>query len=804
MINHIFSPQSDSLIPYEELIDLPVEFVQNHNSNNGISYLKNNKQSLLPEILFITSYPPSECGIATYTEDLMTAIKGKFCQSFSLRVCALEGKESNLVYPPEVKYVLNTAKFEDYDNLAQQINSDGNLDIVFIQHEFGLYGGDYGDYLLQFLAEINKTVITTFHTVLPNPNDDLKRVVQSIATLSNGLIVMTKNSATILSEEYDVPSEKITVIAHGTHQVPSVDHAEKYTKNYLGNRLVLSTFGLLSSGKSIETALDALPKIIEEFPNILYLIIGKTHPGIVKNEGEQYRDFLYEKVLTLKLQNHVRFINKYVSLDDLLEYLQRTDIYLFTSKDPNQAVSGTLAYAFASGCPVISTPIPHATEMLSEPELMFDFGNSEQLSEAVCWLLRDEKLRKEIGTRGLQNTAAFVFENSAIAHALLFEKLGNLRKPLKFSLPEIKLTHLKKMTTDFGMIQFSVFNNPDLTSGYTIDDNARALISMCQHFELTQDETDLEYIRIYLNFIKFCQQQEGYFLNYVDSNRNFTPQNNETNISDSNGRAIWAIGYLISLEDILPADLIEMAGEILQKSLPTLEGMYSTRSMAFVIKGLYFANKHQGLPKITILMKTIANRLVQMYKHESEKDWLWFESYLTYANSILPEALLCAYEDTGAAEYQKIAKESFDFLLSVIFHDDQIRVVSNQGWNIKGKTANKFGEQAIDVAYTILALSRFYDIFKDKQYLSKMETSFDWFLGKNHLNQIVYNPSTGGCYDGLEENYINLNQGAESTVSYLMSRLTIKKYEKVKLPVVVQKFVEESACELALSISLVN
>lgn len=795
MKNQTFPPHTDSLIPYEELLELAYDNVPNFIPENSISYLKNKTQNSLPEILFITSYPPSECGIATYTQDLMNAIKDKFCKSFSLAVCALEGKESNLQYPSEVKYVLNTTKFEDYDSLAQRINADGNLDIVFIQHEFGLYGGNYGDYLLQFLGEVNKTVITTFHTVLPNPNNDLKRVVQSIATLSNGLVVMTKNSANILMEEYDVSAEKITVIAHGTHLVPTIDHSEKYTKDYLTNRLVLSTFGLLSSGKSIETALDALPKIIEEFPNTLYLIIGKTHPAVVKNEGEKYRDFLYQKVLTLKLQNHVRFINKYVSLDELLEYLQRTDIYLFTSKDPNQAVSGTLAYAFASGCPVISTPIPHANEMLSEPELMFDFGNSEQLAKAVNWLLRDEKLRKDIGARGLQNTAAFAFENSAIAHVLLFEKMSNLKKLLKFSLPEIKLTHLKKMTTDFGMIQFSVFSTPDLTSGYTIDDNARALISICQHYELTQEETDLKYIKIYFEFIKFCQQSEGYFLNYVDSNKNFTAQNNETNISDSNGRAIWAIGYLISLENIMPKDLIEKADEVLQKSLSSLETMYSTRSMAFVIKGLYFSNKHRGLPKITILIKTLANRLVQMYKHESEKDWLWFESYLTYANSILPEALLCAYEDTGASEYQKIAKESFDFLLSIIFHDDQIRVVSNQGWNIKGKTAHRFGEQAIDVAYTILALSRFYDIFQDKQYLSKMEVSFEWFLGKNHLNQIVYNPCTGGCYDGLEESYINLNQGAESTVSYIMSRLTIEKYEKTKFPVA-EGFVEESEFEL--------
>ena len=780
MINNNFSLQNDGLMLYEDLIDLPCEQLSNYIPENGISFHKNKQQDSLPEILFITSYPPSECGIATYTQDLMNAIKVKFDKSFSLKVCALERKETNLEYPFEVKYVLNTADFEEYDNLARRINADANLDIVFIQHEFGLYGGSYGDYLLQLLAEINKTVITTFHTVLPNPNPELLSVVQSIATLSNGLVVMTQNSANILIREYDIAAEKITVIAHGIHLVSSIEHREVHEKNNLSNRLVLSTFGLLSSGKSIETALDALPSIVVKFPNVLYLIIGKTHPGVVKNEGEKYRNFLFKKVVALNLQNHVRFINKYVSLDELLEYLQCTDIYLFTSKDPNQAVSGTLAYAFASGCPVVSTPIPHANEILKEAELMFDFGNSEQLSKAINYLLGNEKLRKEIGARGLQNTASYAFENSAIAHALLFEKMSNVKKSLTFTFPEIKLTHLKKMTTDFGMIQFSVFDSPDITSGYTIDDNARALISMGQHYELTRDESDLPYLKIYLDFIKFCQQPEGYFLNYVDVNRKFTSQNNETNISDSNGRAIWAIGYLISLKKILPKDMIEEAEDIFQKSFPTLETIYSTRSMAFVIKGLYYANKHRGAVQTSILIKTLANRMVQMYKHEAENDWKWFESYLTYANSILPEALLCAYEDTGAIEYQRIAKESFDFLLSVIFHDDKIEVVSNQGWNVKGKKANRFGEQAIDVAYTILALRRFYDIFQDKTYSVKMQTAFEWFLGRNHLNQIIYNPSTGGCYDGLEENHINLNQGAESTVSYLMSRFVVEKTEKPK------------------------
>ena len=398
-----------------------------------------------------------------------------------------------------------------------------------------------------------------------------------------------------------------------------------------------------------------------------------------------------------------------------------------------------------------------------------------------------------MSTNGLQKMASSAWENTALAHALLFDKYTRKEMSLKYSHPTIKLDHVKRMTTGFGMIQFSKINQPDIESGYTIDDNARAMISVCQHYELTRDEADLPYITTYLNFIKYCQQAPqpplgdlygakppleivGNFLNYVDKNKHFTPQNGETNLEDANGRTMWALGFLMSKSDILPKTLITEANQIVQKALPYIMTMHSSRAMAFAIKGLCFANECLELSKISFSVKTLANRLVQMYKHEAEENWAWFEGYLTYGNSILSEAMLCAYQETGDEKYMEIAQSSFDFLLSVIFQDDEIKVVSNQGWHIKGQVPNQFGEQAIDVAYTILALDRFYDVFKDKAYLDKMVTGFDWFLGKNHLHQTIYNPCTGGCYDGLEEHQVNLNQGAESTVSYLMSRLTVEKY----------------------------
>ena len=326
-----------------------------------------------PEIVFITSYPPRECGIATYSQDLKNAILEKFGTTFSVKVCALETEQMIDEYPVEVKYKLNTKLEENFRELATKMNANKNIAMVFIQHEFGLFGGEYGNYLLKFMKHIDLPITTTFHTVLPSPNEKLEKVVRKIADYSDYLIVMTVTSKVILMRDYGITERKISVISHGTHLVNCTNNFEPKTRNQFSDKIVLSTFGLISEGKSIETALEALPKIIEKFPKVLYLILGKTHPEVVKRDGEKYRDFLYKKVQELHLENNVRFINKYFSLDELMEYLQRTKIYLFTSKDPNQAVSGTLAYAMACGCPIVATPIPHAKEFLDGAGLTYDF-----------------------------------------------------------------------------------------------------------------------------------------------------------------------------------------------------------------------------------------------------------------------------------------------------------------------------------------------------------------------------------------------------------------------------------------------
>ena len=775
--------------------------MHHQNLTNGhpgpaLSLLPRESTNTLPEILFITSFPPRECGIATYSQDLVKALNHKFDQSFTLSICPVESESDRHIYPAQFNYLLNTSHPHHFDQLAARINASARIQLVVVQHEFGLFS-QHEDSFRLFLQDLAKPVILALHTVLPAPSASMLLQVQQLSALSAAVVVMTQAAAGLLRTDYALPKSLISVIPHGTHLVPHLDKQALKEKYHLTGKKILSTFGLLSSGKSIETTLNAMPAIVASNLDVLFLIIGKTHPSVVNEEGEKYRRALEAKVAELGLKAHVKFINRFLPLPDLLEYLQLTDIYLFTSKDPNQAVSGTFAYALSCGCPIISTPIPHAKEVLGKDVgIIVDFGNSAQLAKATNRLLADDSLRKRMSSNCLHRMACTAWENAAIAHARLFASIIDDQTSLQYNLPVISTDHLKRMTTSFGMIQFANINQPSLASGYTLDDNARAMVAMCQHFELTRDEKDLIFIRIYLRFIRFCLQPNGSMLNYVDAARQFTDQNYTTNLEDANGRALWALGYLISMGSLLPTDLTASAGSIMWDAQLRATRVHSTRAMAFAIKGLYYRHTQNPMATGVKLIKELADRLVQMYRHEASPEWKWFEGYLTYANSILPEAMLCAWLATGDPVYCEIAQSSFDFLLSKIFRQDGIHVISNRGWLHRNQSVLEVGgEQPIDVAYTILALSKFYAVFGNKDYHTKMHVAFDWFLGNNHLHQIIYNPCTGGCYDGLEENNVNLNQGAESTVSYLMARLVMEKHfiAQIAPKVIAHRYQKEEA-----------
>lgn len=742
----------------------------------------------LPEILFISTYPPRECGIATYTHDLIQAIREKYRDNFDIKICALENSDQAHAYPTDPHFILVTDETRSYTQLSQKLQSDSNIKLVVLQHEFGLFESHKN--LLAYLIEtIPQPVIIAFHTVLPRPNQELLLLVQNYATHAAGLIVMTNTSAQILLTDYAISPEKITIIPHGTHLLEHTNKVELKASYQLEGKTVLSTFGFIGLNKSIETTLQALPAISQKIPNVIFLIIGKTHPTTVVKEGETYRQYLEEMILDLGIQQHVRWINYFLPTLELLDYLTLTDIYLFTSNDPNQAVSGTFSYAISSGCPIISTRIPHVTEVLKpEMGILIDFNQPKQLAAAAIKLLKNEPLRTQMRVNSLQSMAFSAWENSAILHINLFQKTYPGIFDFSYKWPPINLLQMARLTTNFGMIQFSHINEPDLNSGYTIDDNARALIAMCEQYEESKSTFDLSLIKIYLDFIAFCQQENGRFLNYVSAEEKFTTQNDDCNLEDSIGRTIWALGFVLSKRDTLPLSIIHQAEKILHHSLPSTQSIHSTRAMAFIIKGIYYANQ----PENQFLLEIFALRLKAMYAHESAENWEWFEHSLTYANSLLPEAMLLAGLATGRREFHQIALQSFEFLLKHIFDSNGIHVISNEYWSENDKMPYQAhtkalsqvgGEQAIDVSYTILALSAFYRVYLDENYKEKMLLAFDWFLGRNHLNQIMYNPCTGGCYDGLERENVNLNQGAESTISYLLARQTMEKIKHTSLKI---------------------
>ena len=730
------------------------------------------------KMLVVSSYPPRECGIATFTNDIVNAINIVFGDTLPVEVCALQNREQEFQYPDEVSYILPVDSLVHYRLVAEKINERNDIGLVCIQHEFGLFEGEYGDHILSFILALNKPIVTVFHTVLPTPNEKRKKVVYAITDLSDKVVVLTKNSKEVLAAYYNCQSSKIMVIPHGNHTV--LWEQKKILKNRYGfkDKIVLSTFGLISENKGIETVLHALPEIVAHHPEVIYLIIGKTHPEILKREGEKYRHSLQSIVKDLHLDNNVIFINDYLKLQQLLEFLTLSEIYLFSSKDPNQTVSGTFAYAMSSGCAVISTPIPHAVESLGNGNgiLLKSFDNPTEFQKAIRYLIENKEQRITMGKNAFSMARATSWENIAIQYRLLFDQLTNREEDLRFNFPPIKLDHIKKLTTDFGILQFSKFSQPDPESGYTLDDNARALINIVMYDKAFPADENLKLAFTYLNFIEGIQRNDGWFDNYKDYNHELTQQNGEVNLEDANGRALWSLGTVISHRQYLPLEMIYRAVKCWDRAIKRIDNFKSPRAIAYALKGLYLYHETYKDEEIKNHIEKLADELLRHYNINSAEDWCWYEDYMTYANNVLPEAMMYSYLVTKKSKYKKIAIITFDFLLSHYFMKGQLKVISNRGWFKKQNERKFYGEQPIEVATTIIALDFFYELTQNTKYKDQLKLAFIWFLGNNHLKQIMYNPENGASYDGLEDTHININQGAESTLCFFKARLIMEKY----------------------------
>ncbi len=731
-------------------------------------------------IVFISTFPPRQCGIATFAADLAGTVDQMFGPSIESKVVAMNMNDiSHLPYANKVIFQISQPNEKDYIDAALRLNQLDKVQLVNIQHEFGIFGGEYGSNLLLFLERIQKPVVVTFHTVLPTPNEKMRNVVRNIAKYAKGIIVMTHYSKELLERDYGLNSHQIQVIPHGIHNVSY--KTSEYAKSVLrfSGKLILTTFGLLNPGKGIEYVIEALPPVVEKFPNVLFLVAGVTHPVVLEQEGEKYRNFLIKKVYELNLNKHVLFFNTYFDLNKLLRILEATDLYISPTLDPNQTVSGTLSYALGSGRPVISTAFAQAKEDITdEVGRLIDFKNPQAFTDAIIKLLNDAPLRFEMSRNAYFRTRKMIWENVTLSYLRYFSKLVPELGLGQRKLPPIKLTHLAKLTDDFGMIQFAKFTQPDISSGYTIDDNARALVVAALYYKKFKTPALLKLVCIYLNFIGRMARPDGYFDNYVNELRVVDEQRNrEESSEDASARTLYSLAQ-VAISKEMPKRFRKKAHIMFENSFRKNIAFSAPRAIAFYIKGLYFLLSKWKEPETLGALINQCEQLVNLYNKNHSPDWEWFESALTYSNAILPEALLLGYKITGEKKYLKIAKITLNFLIKHSFaassrgeKDDIYIPIGQSGWFPKGGERQYFDQQPEDVAATVEALNTMFEVTNDRRYRELANIAFNWFLGDNLLGQVVYDWTTGGCYDGVGEKFINLNQGAESTISYLLARL---------------------------------
>ncbi len=724
-------------------------------------------------ICFLGNYPPKECGIATFTKDLSSAINRKFYPELKSQIIALNDDANIYNYDQNVVLEINKDDIDDYISKAKEINENNNIKLVCIQHEFGIFGGEYGDHIIPFLELIEKPIVVIFHSVLPNPNSAIKRIVNSLCEKSSATVIMAKKAIEILKNDYGINEDKLFFIPHGIPNVPLVSPSIAKNKIHFGNRTILSSFGLLSRGKGIEYMIRALPKLVEKYPDILYLIIGETHPMVKKEEGEKYRNELMNEIEKLGLKNHVRFFNKFLSLQEIIEYLSATDIYVCTNLDKNQIVSGTLSYAMGCGKAVVSSPIEYAKEVLSQDRgIVVEEKNPDSYALAINTVLSNPDYRKSIEKNVYAYSRSMTWQNVAISYRKLFNRVLKLQDKTMENLPEINLDHLIRMTDNFGMTQFCNYSEPDISSGYTIDDNSRALITSILHNRIYNSMESQNLSKIYLNFIGQCQDESGNFKN------NFKNDNETLNShsDDSFGRAIWALGYATNKSEDL--ETIQKSEQYLKKSLNFLDGIKSPRAIAFAIIGLYHYYQKNPNTEILTLIKKLADCLVQRYNLECSEDWHWFENVLSYSNSKLPEALYLAYGITQNKEYLQIAESSLKFLTELIFLEGKICLIGQKGWYKQNGKRALFDQQPVDASSLVNTYLTAFSITKNDEYYKNAIESIHWFYGNNHLEQMIYDETTGGCFDGIGKYVLNMNQGAESTLSHLIARLFIEEFKK--------------------------
>jgi len=740
-------------------------------------------------VAFLGDYFPRKCGIATFTHDLHHAISEQF-PKVECCVVPVDDVEAGYDYPGEVRFQIVEQDFDSYLRAADFLNFS-NADVVCLQHEFGIYGGASGSHVLGLLRDLRMPVVTTLHTVLREPNAEQRRVIEQLAELSARLVVMSEKGKTLLQEVYGIAESKIALIAHGIPDMPFVDPNFFKDKFGVEGKQVALTFGLLAPNKGIEHALRAIPAVLREFPDFVYIVLGATHPNLVRAQGEAYRHSLERLARDLGIKRHVIFYNRFVELRELTEFIGAADLYVTPYLQEAQITSGTLAYAFGCGKAIISTPYWHAQELLADGRgVLVPFADSDAIAREICALLADENRRHAMRKRAYllgremvwSHVAQLYMDEFQQARASVVETPGRRyvvptleEKPL--DLPVLRLDHLLNMTDSTGIFQHASYTIPNFEHGYCTDDNARALILTVLLEGLgSESQRVLRAATAYAAFINAAfDVQRGRFRNFMTFNRRWV-EGQDTD--DCFGRSLWALGTCVGRSR--RADFQYWSVEMFNRALPPIVDLSSPRAAAFALLGIHeYLRRLSGDRRVDQVRETLTARLIDLYDRTASEEWPWFEESASYDNGRLSQALIVSGHGAGNERALEIGLRTLGWLLEVQHsHYGHLRPIGSNGFYCRGGECAQFDQQPVEVHAMVSACIAAYNATGDTMWLAEARLAFEWFLGRNDLGLEVYDAGTGGCRDGLHQDRVNQNQGAESTLAFQMALAELKLTER--------------------------
>lgn len=732
------------------------------------------------KVAFLGDYLPRKCGIATFTTDLRCAVAAAF-PAIQCPVVPVNDLEEGYDYPPEVRFEIAEQDLPSYLRAADFLNIS-DVDVVCVEHEFGIFGGPAGSHVLALLRELRMPIVTTLHTILREPNAEQRRVMRELIRLSTRLVVMSERGREFLRDIHEAPESKIDLIPHGIPDMPFADPNYFKDEFAVAGKQVLLTFGLLSPNKGIEFALRALPEILREFPNTVYIVLGQTHPNLLRNEGEAYRLSLERLAKDLGVQKNVVFFNRFVELEELMRFIGAADIYLTPYLTESQITSGTLAYAFGAGNAVVSTPYWHAAELLTaERGKLVPFQDAGAIAKAVVALLRDDPLRHSMRKNAYRLGRDMVWSRVAQLYVKSFEQarhdhsfVGRKSSPIKTldeqpgQLPELKLDHLHRLSDSTGIFQHASFTVPNFAEGYCTDDNARALVLAMMLKRLGHGSPRIgERAATYAAFLNHAFNHERRrFRNFMGFDRRWLE---EAGSEDCHGHALWALGLCVAQAG--HGSFQMLAAQLFEQALAASTEFTSPRAWAYTLIGIdEYLRRLSGDRRVTQIRELLTAKLVQRHHDAASGDWPWFEDTVSYANAKLPHALILSGRCMGNTTLLELGLKTLRWLVQLQTSEaGSFRPIGSNGFYPRGRERALWDQQPIEAQATVSACIEAYQTTNDAFWLTEARRAFEWFLGRNDLGLALYDATTGGCRDGLHMDRLSQNQGAESTLAFLLA-----------------------------------